>query len=57
MKKYLLSGFLLSIISIHINSADYEMRSEFIYCNLNDGKTLNDAAAVSYTHLTLPTKG
>ena len=44
MKKYLLSGFLLSIISIHINSADYEMRSEFIYCNLNDGKTLNDAA-------------
>ena len=43
-KKYLLSGFLLSIISIHINSADYEMRSEFIYCNLNDGKTLNDAA-------------
>ena len=44
MKKYLLSGFLLSIISIHINSADYEMRSEFIYCNLNDGMTLNDAA-------------
>ena len=44
MKKYLLSGFLLSIISININSADYEMRSEFIYCNLNDGKTLNDAA-------------
>ena len=44
MKKYLLSGFLLLIISIHINSADYEMRSEFIYCNLNDGKTLNDAA-------------
>ena len=44
MKKYLLSGFLLSIISIHINSADYEMRSEFIYCDLNDGMTLNDAA-------------
>ena len=44
MKKYLFSGFLLSIISIHINSAHYEMRSEFIYCNLNDGKTLNDAA-------------
>ena len=44
MKKYLLSGFLLSIISIHINSAGYEMRSEFIYCDLNDGMTLNDAA-------------
>ena len=43
-EKIFVKWFLLSIISIHINSADYEMRSEFIYCNLNDGKTLNDAA-------------
>ena len=44
MKKIILSVLLISSISSSIFAADYEMRSEFIYCDLNDGMTLTDAA-------------
>ena len=44
MKKIILSVLLISSISSSVFAADYEMRSEFIYCDLNDGMTLTDAA-------------
>ena len=44
MKKILVSILFVSVITLSVNAADYEMRSEFIYCELNDGMTLKDAA-------------
>ena len=44
MKKILASTLFVSTITVSVNAADYEMRSEFIYCVLNDGMTLKDAA-------------
>ena len=44
MKKIFFLILCVSSASISINAADYEMRSEFIYCELNDWMTLKDAA-------------
>ena len=32
MKKILVSILFVSVITLSVNAADYEMRSEFIYC-------------------------
>jgi len=43
MKKIFLSILTAGLISSFLVAEEYQYRSEFIYCNLNDGKTIDDA--------------
>ena len=45
--KYLGSSVLLAVISMSVNAQEYEVRSEFMYCKLNEGKAIADAIADS----------
>ena len=45
--KYLVSSVLLAVISMSVNAQEYEVRSEFMYCKLNEGKAIADAIADS----------
>ena len=45
--KYLVSSVLLAVISMGVNAQEYEVRSEFMYCKLNEGKAIADAIADS----------
>ena len=44
MKKIMSFAILALFLSINSIAVEYEVRSEFIYCTLNDGMTLEDAA-------------
>jgi len=45
--KWLLSTILGLLFSITTLAQEYEVRAEFLYCKLNDGKTLDDVIAES----------
>ena len=44
MKKVALFVLLGTVFNISLSAIEYEARSEFIYCNLNEGMTVSDAA-------------
>ncbi|MEL0006438.1 MAG: hypothetical protein VW686_03805, partial [Luminiphilus sp.] len=37
----------LTLLAFNVQAQEYEVRSEFMYCTLNDGKTIEDAIAQS----------
>ena len=36
---------LTAVLSITVQAQEYEARSEFFFCSLNDGKTMDDVVA------------
>ena len=44
MKKIISFAILALFLSVNSIAVEYEVRSEFIYCTLNDGMTIEDAA-------------
>lgn len=45
--KYLGLSILLAAVSLPVSAQEYEVRSEFMYCKLNEGKSIADAVADS----------